>query len=132
MKGIADAGFLVAALNRHDQFHGWASALAHDIHEPLLTCEAVLAETAFHLHDAELVLSLVREGMVKPVFSLANNRQRLEVLAARFRDLKPDLADLCLICMSEDHPGLPVITTDKSNFQVYRRFKRQIIPTITP
>ena len=52
MTGIADTGFLVAFANRRDEFFPWAHALAESIHEPLLTCEAVLAETAFHLKDS--------------------------------------------------------------------------------
>jgi len=132
VKGIADTGFLVAAANRHDQFHPWAVALAQEIHEPLITCEAVLAEAAFHLQNVELVLTLVREGLVAPVFNLAENRPRLETLARRYRDRTPDLADLCLICLSEDYPTLSVITTDSRDFRIYRRFQRQSIPLITP
>ena len=46
MTGIADTGFLVAFANRRDPHFPWALALADPIQEPLLTCEAVLAETA--------------------------------------------------------------------------------------
>ena len=52
MKGIADTGFLVAFANRHDQHHDWAVSVASRVTEPLLTCEAVLAEAAFHLRDS--------------------------------------------------------------------------------
>jgi hypothetical protein len=37
---------------------------------------------------------------------------------------KPDLADLCLIGMSELHPRYPAITTDVGGFRVYRRGRR--------
>lgn len=56
MKGIADTGFLVAFANRTDRYHDWAVNLAKGVKEPLLTCEAVLAETAFHLQDALITL----------------------------------------------------------------------------
>jgi len=49
MKGIADTGFLVAFANRSDMHHDWAVSIAEQITEPLLTCEPVLAEAAFHL-----------------------------------------------------------------------------------
>ena len=49
MKGIADTGFIVAFGNRGDHHHVWAVDLAKTLTEPLLTCEAVLAEAAFHL-----------------------------------------------------------------------------------
>lgn len=46
-RGIAGTGFLVAFGNRNDQHHRWAVTLAHEVTDPLLTCEAVLAETLF-------------------------------------------------------------------------------------
>jgi predicted nucleic acid-binding protein len=49
MKGIADTGFLVAFASSGDAHHSWALELAAHVREPLLTCEAVLSEAAFHL-----------------------------------------------------------------------------------
>ena len=46
MTGIADTGFLVAFARSQDMHHGWALRVAEQVTEPLLTCEAVLAETA--------------------------------------------------------------------------------------
>ena len=43
---FVDAGFLVALLSRRDEHHEWAASLAAGVTESLLTCEAVLAETA--------------------------------------------------------------------------------------
>src|SRR6266849_1102357 len=71
VKAIADTGFLVAFGNRRDRYHAWALEIAERVTEPLLTCEAVLAETAFHLGSAGLVLGFVREGLVRPAFLLA-------------------------------------------------------------
>jgi uncharacterized protein len=61
MKGISDTGFLVAFANRGDAHHDWALVLAAPINEPPLTCEAVLAETAFHLQSVPLMLAMLRE-----------------------------------------------------------------------
>ena len=132
MKAIADTGFLVAFGNRKDLHHAWAVEIAQRITEPLLTCEAVLAETAFHLGSSALVLALLRDGMVRSEFTLSEHTLRLAELAARYADRKPDLADLCLIRLSELHPRYPVITTDLADFRVYRRGRREIIPLIHP
>lgn len=132
MKAIADTGFLVAFGNRTDAYHLWALQLAHQIMEPLLTCEAVLAEAAFHLGDLTLVLEFVRTGLVQPAFVLSEHMPRIAELATRYRDRRPDLADLCLIRMSELHPKYPVITTDVADFRVYRRNQREIIPIVHP
>jgi predicted nucleic acid-binding protein len=132
MKAIADTGFLVAFGNRNDRHHAWAVQLAHQVTESLLTCEAVLAEAAFHLGDALLVLEFVLTGLVQPAFSMADQFSRIAELAKRYRDRQPDLADLCLIRMSELHPKHAVVTTDVADFRVYRRNQREAIPLIVP
>jgi len=53
-------------------------------------------------------------------------------LAERYRDQRPDLADLCIIRMSELHPKHAVITTGPKDFRVYRRNKREAIPILCP
>jgi len=132
MKAIADTGFLVAFGNRRDLHHAWALEIAQRVTEPLLTCEAVLAESAFHLGNASLVLGFVQNGLVRPAFLAADHIPRLAELAARYADRAPDLADLCLIRMSELHPKHPVITTDLGDFRIYRRGRREAIPLIHP
>ena len=49
MKGIADTGFLVAFASHNDAHHDWVVSVAGRVTDPLLTCDAVLAETAVHL-----------------------------------------------------------------------------------
>lgn len=98
----------------------------------MLTCEAVLAETAFHLGSASLVLAFVQAGLVRPAFLAADHIPRLTELAARYADRTPDLADLCLIRLSELYPKHPVITTDVGDFRIYRRGRREAIPLIHP
>jgi len=132
VKAIADTGFLVAFGNRRDQHHHWAKQLAERVTEPLLTCDAVLAETAFHLGSSALVLALVSDGLVHPALVLGDHLARLTELAIRYADRKPDLADLCIIRLSELHPRHPVITTDLGDFRVYRRGRREAIPLIYP
>src|ERR1035438_3295995 len=131
VKGIADTGFLVAFVNRADEHHDWAVSIAEQVTEPLLTCEPVLAEAAFHLQNVPLVLALVREGLVTLAFTCNDHLAQLEALALRYADRHPDLADLCLIRLSELFPGHSVITVDRQDFRVYRRNKREMIPPIS-
>jgi predicted nucleic acid-binding protein len=132
VKAIADTGFLVAFANRTDDHHDWAVGLAARVTEPLLTCEPVLAETAFHLQSVAVTLALVAEGLVTVSFACNDHLPQLASLAKRFADRKPDLADLCLIRMSELFPRHSVITVDRDDFRVYRRNKREAIPVICP
>ena len=132
MNGIADTGFIVAFARQNDQHHAWATDLAQAITSPLLTCEAVLAEAAFHLESSPYVLSLLDDGMLRLGFDCNRHLMQLRELALRYHDRNPDLADLCLIRMSELYPRHSVITVDEADFRVYRRNKREVIPTICP
>jgi predicted nucleic acid-binding protein len=132
VKGIADTGLLVAFANRHDRHHDWAVRVAEQVDDPLLTCEAVLAEATFHLQNAAVVLAMLEEGFVELGFDCRDHLPQLAALAKRYADRHPDLADLCLIRMSEIHPGHRLITVDRAGFRIYRRNKREAIPLICP
>ena len=132
MNAIADTGFLVALLEAHDKHHRWATDIAEGIKWPALTCESVLSETAFHVRSSELPLRMVQDGMLRLAFDLTRHLEHLHDLATRYADRHPDLADLCLIRMSELYPRHSVITVDESDFRAYRRNKREIIPLICP
>jgi len=132
MKGIADTGLIVALLNRDDRHHKWAVEIARESSEPLITCEAVLSEAGFQVGSMEWVLGLVRTGFLKLAFDLAGSYEQVAELALRYQDRSPDLADLCLIRMSEIHANMPVITIDEKDFRVYRRNGREVIPIVCP
>src|ERR1019366_5119420 len=102
------------------------------VSDPFLTCEAVLAETAFQVESASRVLALLQEGFLRIAFDLTENIEEVQALAERYRDRTPDLADMCLIRMSELYENLPVVTVDEGDFRVYRRNRRDVIPMICP
>jgi uncharacterized protein len=131
VRGIADTGFLVAFLSLNDRYHDWAVGVAEDVTEPLLTCDAVLSESAFHVGNCAAVLDLLAQNLVTLDFGCSEHLSQLAALAKRYADRKPDLADLCLIRMSELHPSHSVVTID-GDFRVYRRNKRDVIPLICP
>ncbi|MGB8341135.1 MAG: hypothetical protein WCE51_06060 [Chthoniobacterales bacterium] len=131
MKGIADTGFLIALANARDLHHSWALRMAEQVTEPLLTCEPVLAEAAFHLRNSALGLEMIAEDLVALAFDCNDHLPQLAVLAARYADRQPDLADLCLIRMSELYPQHSIVTVDR-DFRLYRRNKREVIPIIMP
>ena len=132
VKGIADTGFLVAFVNRADRHHAWAVSIAERLTEPLFTCEPVLAEAAFHVRSSKIILGLVEDELVKLRFDVAENLTHLAELAQRYEARSPDLADLCIIRMSELHPRHSVVTVDERDFRVYRRNKREVIRLVCP
>lgn len=132
MKGIADTGLIVALLNRDDRHHQWALEIARAVSGPLLTCESVMSEAGYQVGSTQWVLGLVQSGFLKIAFDLTKNFERVRDLAEQYADRKADLADLCLVRMSELNPSLPVLTVDETDFRVYRRNKRDAIPLICP
>lgn len=122
----------MAFANPNDTHHRWALDVAKGISEPLLTCEAVLAEAAFHLDSSAYVLSLLEREMLRLAFDCNRNLGQLLELAVRYADRRPDFADLCLIRMSELYPHHVVITVDSNDFRIYRRNKREVIPLLCP
>ena len=109
----------------------WAVDVAKRITEPLLTCEAVLAEAAFQIESSSYVLALLQDEMLRLAFDCNRNITQLTQLAQRYADRNPDVADLCLIRMSELYPRHVVITVD-SDFRFYRRHRREVIPIHAP
>lgn len=79
-----------------------------------------------------MVLALVEEGLVTIAFSCEDHLPPLAAMAKRYADRHPDLADLCLVRMSELYPRHSLITVDRADFRVYRRNKRETIPLISP
>ena len=132
MKAIADTGFLVAFGNSSDLHHQWAVDLATRVTDSLLTCEAVLTEAVWLLRSAPTVIGMLSSGLVTVAFDLSENLIQLDELAERYGDRTPDLCDLCVVRMSELFPKHTVITTDRRDFSVYKRNKRDTIPTIFP
>ena len=74
---------------------------------------------------------MVHDRLVRIAFDCKAHLGHLHDLAARYADRHPDLADLCLIRMSELYPEHLIVTVD-SDFRVYRRNKREAIPVLCP
>ncbi|TLZ31247.1 MAG: hypothetical protein E6K25_07140 [Gammaproteobacteria bacterium] len=79
-----------------------------------------------------MALAMVNDGLVALAFDCREHLVQLSRLADRYADRKPDLADLCLVRMSELFPKHSVITIDRTDFRVYRRNKRETIPILCP
>lgn len=136
MTTLVDTGPIVAFLNRRDRHHAWAVETFSTVRSPLLTCEAVLSEAAYLLRrltgGAEKVLELVTRGVVIPSFRLEADAPAVKKLLARYGDVPMDLADACLVRLTELHGDCLLLTIDSEFRDVYRRHGRQAIPTLRP
>ena len=74
---------------------------------------------------------MVSDGLLQVSFDIPRQLEHLRDLAVRYADPKPDLADLCLVRMSEIYPRHTILTVD-DDFRVYRRNKREAIPLLFP
>lgn len=132
---IVDTGPLVAYLDRSDRDHIWAKECFMQITSPLLTCEAVIAESLFLLRRGRIapdgLLNLISRGLVVPDFSLMGEIQAIQALMKTYRNIPMSLADACLVRMAEIHDSSKVMTLD-SDFIVYRKFHRKVIPLLLP
>jgi uncharacterized protein len=133
---LVDTGPIVAFLSRRDRYHDWAVGALAAVPPPLLTCEAVLSEAVYlvggAIGGAERVLELVERGVVALPFRLDAEVAAIKALLKRYQDVRIDLADACLIRMTEIHADSVVMTLDSEFRDVFRRRGRQAIPTIMP
>jgi uncharacterized protein len=130
---LVDAGFLVALLSRRDAHHRWALTQAPGHAPPWRTCEAVLSE-AFHIlgsRGAPGVSALLRRRAVIAAFDLDKDVESVLKLLQKYADVPMSLADACLVRMTETFPD-PIILTTDSDFRIYRRHSRLMVPCLIP
>lgn len=132
---LLDTGPLVASINQRDRFHEWAKSQWAEIEPPLLTCEAVLAESCFlmqHLSGgSRTIAELVDRKIVEVPFRVEAHAQSLAHLLDKYSNVPMSLADACLVRMCELYENIVVLTLDR-DFKLYRRHGRQVIPTSMP
>ena len=130
---LVDAGFLIALLNRRDANHRWAVAEAPRQPPPWLTCEGALSETFYLLGSlgAPKLAALLRRGTVVCAFRFGDDFEAVLRLLDKYADVPISFADACLVRMTEISND-PVLLTTDTDFRIYRRHGRQIIPCVLP
>lgn len=132
---LIDSGCIVAALHRRDQHHAWARAHFDSFVDPCLTCEAVLSESFFLLQRVrqatDALCALLERKIVSVEYSFRAELAATLRLLRRYANVPMSFADACLVRMAEVFDDVAVFTTD-SDFEIYRKHGRQVIPLITP
>ena len=77
------------------------------------------------------MLELVQRGVLDVAFDVEDEVDRLIELQRTYANVPMSLADACLVRMTELHARSRVLTTD-SDFNIYRRNRRQVIPLCAP
>lgn len=132
---VIDTGPVVAFLNKSDQYHDWAVTQFSQLQPPFLTCESVVSEVCFLLRHIENgqqnVLKLLERELIQTPFKLESEISIIMRLIKKYKNIPMSLADACLVRMSEQITNSIICTLD-SDFKVYRKEKRKIIPLIIP
>jgi len=131
MKKIADSGLLIAALDGSDEHHAWAQRVLEEFPPPWLICEAVLAEVSASVGTPLPALEMLLAGDLEMAFQIQEHAPEVMALARKYRDQKMDLADACIVRMSELFDAT-VFTVDKKDFSIYRKHSRLKIPCVFP
>jgi predicted nucleic acid-binding protein len=130
---IADSGFLVALLTDRATEHDWAVSEAIRFPRPWKTCEAAISEAFYLLRPAgtNALTDLLDRGAVVSAFDFAAHTDEVLRLMKKYNDVPIAFADACLVRMTEVYSD-PILLTTDSDFRIYRRHGRQIVPCVMP
>ena len=130
---IADAGLLAGLIMRRDRHHAWAVSQARRWSPPWLTCESALSEVFFltGTSGGASLEALLQRGLLEIRFDLAGEIDSVLALMEKYCEVPMSLADACIVRMTEIFAHPVVLTTD-SDFRVYRRHSRQVVPCVMP
>lgn len=120
---LLDTGVIVALLDRSERHHARCVEVVSGLAAPLITCEAVIAESCYLLRRApgaaEAVIENVARGIIQIPFQLVRHAVEVKRILRRYRAQSIDLADACLIHLAGELRTGEILTLD-SDFAVYR------------
>jgi len=120
---LLDTGVIVALLDRSEQYHARCAAVIAELEQPLVTCEAVIAESCYLLRQvsgaAETVLENVARGVFQVPFQLSRSAAPVRNIMRKYRNQPADLADACLIHLADELDTGEILTLDR-DFELYR------------
>lgn len=131
---LVDTGPLIAFFQKNDAHHAWVLEQIGKCSEPMLTCESVLSEALFLLKRQSMgtkpLAQMLKRGALcvprQPDFA-----KRIPEALEKYADLPTSLADATLLELSEHYKRTPLMTFD-SDFRIYRRRDRTVIPVLMP
>lgn len=125
---LVDTGIFVAFFNRSDRYHSQVYPFIKEATGILLTTVACITEATYLLpKDTKVqndLLLMVAQEIVQCEQLQSQDFSRIAQLNIQYGDLQPDFADLVLVAISE-RLDIPAIATLDSDFDVYRRYRKQ-------
>jgi uncharacterized protein len=124
---IIDSGFLIALLNKKDQYHRKASLQIRSFStRKWISTWAIITEASHILareqafHALQRILNLFENGGLALFHIEIHHIPRLKELLEKYQDLPIDLADASLILLAEDLGHGDILSTDMRDFRTYR------------
>jgi uncharacterized protein len=112
---LLDTGVIVALLDRSERLHDACAEAVREIEAPLITCEAVIAESCYLLRNlagtSEAIIENVAAGIFQIPFQLSREAAGVKQVLRKYRDRRIRLAD---------EFGTADILTLDNDFAVYR------------
>lgn len=113
----------MALLDRSEQHHRDSVNAVSTLEAPLITCEAVIAESCYLLRDFEGAAAAVLENVDRGIFQipcrLTGNAGGVVKLLRKYADVPMAFADACLVDMASDFQTGRILTLD-ADFRLYR------------
>ena len=132
---LLDTGVIVALLDRSEKHHHVCAATVEALAAPLVTCEAVIAESCYLLRRlpgaGEAVLANVAAGVFQIPFQLSRSAPQVHKIFRKYQDREIDLADACLIHLAGEFRTGEVLTLDR-DFQIYRWGRNKAFSPLIP
>jgi predicted nucleic acid-binding protein len=120
---LLDTGVIVALLDRSEMRHADCVTAIEGLERPLVTCEAVIAESCYLLRGfpgaAETILENVERGVFQIPFQLSRSAAAVRAITRKYRDSRADFADACLIHLASELNTGDILTLDR-DFESYR------------
>ena len=91
-----------------------------------------MAEAAAMTGQPVAIVEMIHAGEIVLAFDLSEQTAGVLSLLKKYQDLEMDLADACIVRMSELIHHCRVVTLDRRDFSVYRRNGRGWIPLLAP
>jgi len=120
---LLDTGVVVALLDRSEGHHVQCASVVAKLERPLVTCEAVIAESCYLLRRLSGAPELVLENVARAVFLIPFQLSRVATpvrnIMRKYSDLPADFADACLIHLADELNTGEILTLDR-DFARYR------------
>ena len=130
---LLDTGPIVSLLDSTDRFHHRCVEAMGNIGSPLVTCEAVIAESCYLLRRVkgapQAILQNVASGVFQIPLPIASYADEASRILSKYQRRDTDLADASLIHLAEAFQTGEILTLDH-DFEFYRWSRNKLFHLI--